>query len=210
MITLYYLPGSAALAAHGALEEAGAEYQLVEVVRENDVVTSPADYRTLNPHGRIPALTDGDLRLYEAAAIVMHLSDRFPDAGLAPAPGTDERALWYRWLTHLTNTVQPTFIHVFSPGRSVPGEEAQAALSAAAVERLGAARDWLDAEVAAGGGYLVGGRFTSADLFLAMLTRWGRRLDRPWWDAPNLGDHYRRITERPAIRRVYEQQGLTE
>ncbi|MEZ5100753.1 MAG: glutathione S-transferase family protein [Thermoleophilia bacterium] len=210
MITLYYLPGSAALAAHGALEEAGAEYRLVEVVRENDVVVSPADYREVNPHGRIPALVDGDLRLYEAAAIVMHLSDRFPEAGLAPAPGTPERALWYRWLTHLTNTLQPTFIQVFSPGRTIPGEEAQAALSAAARERLATARDWLDAEVAAGGGYLVGGRFTSADLFLAMLTRWGRRLEPRWWDAPALGDHYRRITERPAIRRVYEQEGLTE
>ena len=42
-----------------------------------------------------------------------------------------------------------------------------------------------------------------------MLTRWGRRLEK-WWDRPQLGAHYRLVTERPAIKRVYEQEGLEE
>jgi glutathione S-transferase len=68
----------------------------------------------------------------------------------------------------------------------------------------------LDAHLAANGPYLLGELFTSADLFLFMLTRWGRRLERRWWDAPALGNHYQTIKTRPAIQRVFEQEQLDD
>jgi glutathione S-transferase len=61
------------------------------------------EYLKINPNGRIPALVDGDLVLFEAAAIVLHLVDQHPKAGLAPKPGTPERARFYQWMTFLTN-----------------------------------------------------------------------------------------------------------
>jgi glutathione S-transferase len=210
MITLYYLPGSAALAPHLALEEAGAQYDLVLVEREDGRTTFPPNFLELNPHGRVPALIDGDLRLYEAAAIVMHLSDRFPEAGLAPEPGTPERGLWYRWLVYLTNTVQPALIGFFGPARLAAGPEGEDAVKAGAIRQLDDYRRFVSAELAAGGPYLLGQRFTSADLYLAMLTRWTRRLEHRWWDDPDIGAHYRRIVARPASRRVWERQGLDD
>jgi glutathione S-transferase len=209
VIDLYSIPGSAALAPHMALEEAGAEYRLVRVERdETGEVVHPPGYRELNPHGRVPTARFGDQVLYESAAIVMHVSDSYPAAGLAPQPGTAERADWYRWLCHLTNTVQPRFLMCFYPQRYAhpAGHDA---VKAKAVEDLLASRDWLDG-LLAGGPYLLGERFTSADLFLAMLTRWGRRLEQRWWDAPNLGAHYERIKARPAVRRVYELESLDD
>ena len=68
----------------------------------------------------------------------------------------------------------------------------------------------LDSYLASSGPYLLGERFSSADLFLFMLTRWGRRLERRWWDAPALAEHYSKIKQRPAIQCVFEQEGLDD
>ena len=210
MIKLYYIPGAASLAPHGCLEEAGADYELVEVVREDGAHKEPPGYYDLQPKGYVPALVDGDVVTYESAACCMYLSERFPDAGLAPDAGTPDRAAWYRWHTHLTNTVQSELMAYFAPGRSVDSDAAQDELKECAGRRLLETRNWLDGQLAEAGDYLVANAFSSADLFLAMLTRWGRRLDEQWWDAPNLGAHYERITGRPAIKRAYEQQGLDD
>ena len=109
MITLYWSPGTAAMAPQACLEEAGAEYEMVEVRRDGYTVIEPEGYLAIQPEGRIPALRDGDLVLHEAAAICMHIADRFPESGLLPPVGTRERAHAYRWLTYLTNTLQVNY-----------------------------------------------------------------------------------------------------
>ena len=62
-------------------------------------------------------LVDGDLVLYETAAICLHLVDTHAHAGLAPPLGTPARALFYQWLVWLTNTLQATLIVYFYPER---------------------------------------------------------------------------------------------
>ena len=74
MYQLYYYPGNANLAPHILLEEIGAEYELVLVDRNKDEHKSPA-HLALNPTGRIPVLIEGDLVLYETAAIFLPLAD---------------------------------------------------------------------------------------------------------------------------------------
>jgi glutathione S-transferase len=195
------------MAPHGALEEAGADYRLVRVTRDNGR-SDPPEFERLSPLGRVPVLVDGDLALTESAAIVMHISDRFPEARLGPEPGTPERARWYRWLVHLTNTVQPAFLRRLYPERYTADQAAAPALKESAGEELVALRDLIELHLGAAGPHLLGDRFTSADLYLHMLTRWGRHLDPKWWDLPALGAHYRLVGDRPAVRRMREQQGL--
>ena len=210
MPSRYYIPGSAALAAHAAFEEAGAPVELVRVQRENGVTVSPANYLELNPHGRVPALVDGDLRLYESAAIVLHVGDRYPQSAVIPPAGSDDRSLFYRWLVHLTNTVQPQFVAFFGPARMIGSsadEALQAQVKAGAASILATQLDWLDSELA-GKQYLLGDTFSGADLYLFMLTRWSRNLERKGWDRPNLGAHYRRLAERPSVVRTLEAEGI--
>jgi glutathione S-transferase len=83
MYQLYYFPGNANLIPHMLLEEIGAPYELVPVDRANNAQKSPA-YLKLNPTGRIPVLIDGDLVLFETAAICLHLADRHPESGSRP------------------------------------------------------------------------------------------------------------------------------
>ena len=90
MLTLYYSPGSCALASHIALEEAGADYKTVRLNFANNDQRKP-EYLALNPKGRVPVLVGDGGAFTESAAILMHLADCHPEAKLAPKAGTPER-----------------------------------------------------------------------------------------------------------------------
>jgi glutathione S-transferase len=190
------------MAPHAALAEIGVEYELA-LVGEN-----PSEaYLALNPWGRVPTLEDGSLVLTESAAIMLHLADRHPEAALAPALGTRERSELYRWLIYLTNTVQPSFLRWFYPERYTADVDGYEAVKAIESETLHAHLDSLDAQLA-DRPWLVGEERSAADLFLFMLTRWGRNLDPAAWDRPHLRDHWTRLAERPGVRRMLDEQGL--
>jgi glutathione S-transferase len=200
-LRLHYRPGTASMAPHAALAEIGVEYELVEVVRD-DAGRVPADYLALNPSGRVPTLEDGALVVTESAAILLHLGDRYPDAHLIPDVGTVERTELYRSLLNQTNTLQPALMRVMYPERYGEAGVREAAVADAQeqVERLDgqlANRLWL-----------VGNERTAADLFLFMLTRWGRHLDPPAWDRPNIRAHFVRTLALPGVGRMMDEQGL--
>jgi glutathione S-transferase len=198
---LHFLQGSAAMAPHATLAEIGVPYELVRVERDDDGRPTEA-YLALNPWGRVPTLEDGDLVLTESAAICLHLAERFPDAGLAPPGGTRERSELYRWLLWLSNTVQMTQMRHFYPDRY--GTEG---VQEAADANLYEYHALIDGHLA-GREWLVGEERTVADLFLLMLTRWGRRLDPPPWDRPNIRAHFLRTLELPGVTKMIEEQGL--
>ena len=100
MYELFYFPRNASLAPHFMLEEIGAPFELRLVDRKSEGQKDP-DYMKLNPMGRIPTLVDGELVLFESAAICLHLADMHPEAGLVPALGTAQRAHCYKWLMFL-------------------------------------------------------------------------------------------------------------
>ena len=112
-LRLYYYPGNASLTPHVLLEEIGVPHELALVDRKTNAQKS-AEYLALNPSGRIPVLVDGDLVVFETAAIALHLIDT-RGAALAPAMGTPERARFYQWLMYLTNTVQAEAHPFFYP-----------------------------------------------------------------------------------------------
>jgi glutathione S-transferase len=206
MPTLYYLPGSAAMAPHAALEEAGVSYKLALVERDDG--RARPNYLAVNPLGRVPAYVDGNLVLWESAAIVLHLAEAHPDAGLLPAPASAERAVAVRWLVYLTNTVQAAFMDFGYPHRLV-GDDSPAvdAVREGARARLDQAFDHIDASLGRGP-YLLGPTFSAADLYLYMVTRWCRRLPRQAWTLPYVGPHYALLSERPSVKRMLERQGI--
>ena len=83
MLTLYYMPGTCALASHIALEDSGASYQARRVDFQKKEQTSP-EYLAVNPKGRVPALATPRGVLTETPAILAFLAQSFPEARLAP------------------------------------------------------------------------------------------------------------------------------
>lgn len=207
MGTLYYYPNNASMAPHIVLEEIGAPFELHRVDRDNNTHKDPA-YLRLNPNGVIPTYVDGDLVLFEAAAICLHLADTNPAAGLAPPLGTAERAQFYKWLVHLTNTVQAEMLFYFYPERLADDAKASATVKARAEARVDAMFERVEAALAAGGPYLLGARFSAADLYFLMLARWTRGMTNPARNRPATRRLLDRLIERPAVKRAFATEGV--
>ena len=208
------------MAPHILLRELGVPFNLLLVDRMQNAQKMTA-YLKLNPNGLIPVLTDGesgDLILYEAAAICLHLCDTHPASGLAPPVDTAERAHFYKWLMWLTNTLQATLIAYFYPERWVnAGNDSGAAQVKAMAEiKVGVLLDQLDAELAKQAQthatpWLLGADYSAVDIYTLMLCRWTRNFEStPARDRTHLGPYLQRILVRPAVVKAFEAEGLAQ
>ncbi|MBB5862679.1 glutathione S-transferase family protein [Xanthomonas sp. 3058] len=206
--TLYHTPSTAAFVVHWLLIELDMPHVLHALDFERAEQKS-ADYLALNPAGVVPTLVlDGQV-LTEAAAIVLHLADLHPQAGLAPPLGTPERAAYYKWMFFCANTLQPAYRAWFYPGEPAGAEHADAA-QAQARHKLEAAWSQVDAHLQATGPYLLGQTLSAADFMLTMLMRWSRNMPRPTDTWPALQAHAQRMKARPAFQETYRREGLTD
>ena len=208
MMTLYYSPGAASLVVHWLLIELGEPHELRLLDFDKREQKSP-EYLRLNPSGVVPTLLADGAPMTEAAAIVMHLADTHPSAGLAPALGTLERARYHQWLFYMANMLQPCFRAWYYPDEPA-GAAAVDAVKARAAQRAAACFDTLDAHLAAHGPYLLGERMSAADFQLTMLMRWSRNLPRTALDWPHLRALAERMRARPSFRALYAAEGLSE
>jgi glutathione S-transferase len=209
---LYYSPGNANIAPHIVLEEIGAPFSLELVDRKAHAHKSAA-YLARNPNGTIPAFVDGDLVLFESAAICLYLADKHPEASLVPPLRTDERAHCYKWLMWGTNTLQAMLMHYFYPERMVDDGDADAAkqVSRRAEARIAPMLDLLDAQVASHRGeWMLGSGYSVVDPFMFMLCRWTRGFARPARSLAHLGPYLQRMLDRPAVQRMLATEKLPQ
>lgn len=213
MIQLHHYPGTASTIVHLLLREIGEPFELVLVDRPNNAHKT-ADYLRLNPNGLLPVLVDGDLVLYETAAICLHLCDTHPASRLAPPFGSAERAQFYKWLMWMTNTLQATLLLYFYPDRWVDAGQADAAaqIRAHAQEKIEGLLAQADAQLAQSQGpWLMGSTFSALDPYLFTLCRWTRGFsNKPARSFTHLGLYLQRMIERPATKAVIAADHLVE
>lgn len=219
MVTLHYAPGNANLAPHMLLHALGLTHRLVEVDRAQ-AAHKGAAYLALNPNGLIPVLIDGDLVLYETAAICLHLADQRPDSGLLPPLGSAQRSEALKWLVWMSNTLQTTLMHHFYPAR-VLGDaymaahaEVAAQVSAHAQQRVGELLGQIEAQLQRSGGnwLLPGDRPTVPDYYGLMLCRWTRNFtgeaSPPARLRQGLAPWLERLLALPEVQRTWAAEGL--
>ena len=207
MYELFYFPRNASLAPHFVLEEIGAPFELRLVDRKTTGQKEP-EYMKLNPMGRIPTLVDGDLVLFESAAICLHLADRHPEAGLVPALGTAERAHLYKWLMFLTNTIQPDFMTFYYPEQHTTEPEGVGAVKAAAEGWVDKGYRAVDEALGRGGPYLLGETISVVDFYLLMEVSWGGTQKNPPKDLSHIRRCVDLVAERPSVQRVVATEGI--
>ncbi len=206
--TLYYSPGAASFAVHWMLIEMGVPFEAVLTDIEAGAQGDP-EYLRLNPAGRVPTLAIDGAAHHESAALLMLLSERHPEAGLAPPPGAQDRANWLEQMIFLANTVLPAMRDWFYAGTDGDASGADA-VQAIARRRIEAARDRLDAHFSEVRPYMVGERLSTADLLAVMLMRWTRNMPRPATGWPNLAPYIERMRAMPSFIEVNRREGLTD
>ncbi len=207
---IYGGPGTALMAPHAILEEIGASCAWVRVDMENGGAQT-AEFLALNPKGRVPVLIDGDFVLTESAAICLHLAERFPQAGLLPAPGTRERARAYEWMLYLSNTVQTALMDWFHPDWQTRDADALDSIKAGAEVRLAAHFAHIDAYLAAHGKpYFLGAAVSTVDFYMHMLARWSRYQVKPAYTYPAIKRLTDAMKARASIIRMMSVQGIAE
>lgn len=100
---LYYIPTTRAVRPRWLLEEMGLDYELIHVSME---MSCQPEYRQLHPHGKVPVLVDGEVTIFESAAICAYLADKYPDTGLAPGIDSPARAYYYQWMFYAALTLE--------------------------------------------------------------------------------------------------------
>lgn len=168
MIKLYGLRQSRAMRSLWALEELGVPYEHVPTHFATDA--KKPDYLAINPNGRVPALVDGDLTLFESMAINLYLAKKYDKTGLYPKSAADEaRAIqWSFW--GMTET-ESALLQVLMHRMFLPQPQRDEALAKAGEEKLAQPLRVLDGALA-GRAYLLGDAFTIADLNLASVLAW--------------------------------------
>jgi glutathione S-transferase len=210
MYKLYYSPGSAAMAAQAMINEIGAPAEFILVDDEKNEQKSP-EYMKLNPHARVPTLIYDDGKvMYESAAICQFLTERHPEANLAPAVGHPDRPLYLQWMAYLTNTPQEASMHWWHAENYIDGKAELAKMKAKAEERLARMWTFLDGVIETKGPYLCGSTFYACDYFLVMLIRWTRTMPKPGHTYPHLNALVKTVIARPAYAKMLKDQGINQ
>ncbi len=197
--TLYGRSGSGSLAVQVALEEIGAPYERIWVSRDEAEV---ARFRELNPTGKVPALVlpDGTL-MFESAAMLVHLSGMYPDACLAPKPGTSRHALFLQWMMFLSANVYEAALRIYYSARY----SARGDVDSDAIRQKGVADFLAHLELVSRGlrPYVLGAEYSVADVYLHMLTSWyPNGIAELHERLPALGAHAALVSARPALAKV--------
>jgi glutathione S-transferase len=208
MIRLYSAPSTAGLVVHWLLIELGLPHTLtlLDLAKQEQ---KSAEYLKINPAGVVPTLVVDGRPICEAAAIAMHLADAHPAMGLAPAPGTPERAHYYQWMFFLANTVQPAYRAWFYPTEPA-GEANVEATKLHARARIEVAWARVAAHLEETGPHMLGERLSAVDFMTTMLMRWSRNMPKPSDIWPVLLAYARRMKARPAFKETYAREKLTD
>lgn len=200
MILFYASPRSSATRSHWLLEELGVPYEYRRVDTTKPRAERGADLLAVSPLAKVPALVDGDVRIIESAAINLYLSEKYGAGALGPKDAR-ERAEMTQWSVWGFANVMPLLIAVLYHTQLLPEPQRR-------TEEVVNNRKWASEYLAilepllAKGEWLVGRRFTAADVTLGSIVDMAAGLGVPL--GPATQGWLERLRARPAYRKVHE------
>ncbi|HCL66949.1 MAG TPA: glutathione S-transferase [Rhizobium sp.] len=197
-ITLFYSPQTRATGTRLLLEELGAPYTLHILNMKIDEQRQPP-FLAINPLGKVPAIRHGKALVTEQSAIYIYLSDLFPEAGLTPAIDDPDRGAFLRWIVFYAACFEPAVVDRSmkrepAPLRQSPYGDYDSVL--AVIE-----------DALRPGPYLLGERFSTADLLWGMALNWttmfglvpSRPVFRDYIERIAARDSFKKVTDADAV-----------
>jgi glutathione S-transferase len=200
MLTLYYAPGTCALASHIALEQAGADYVAQRLDFANQQQRS-AEYLRINPKGRVPALVTERGILTETPAILQYVAQRHPQANLAPLDDPFELARMNAFNSYLCATVHVAHAHGRRGYRWSDDKAALATMTAKVPQNMAECFELIEREYFVGP-WVLGERYSVSDPYLFTIASWlqGDSVDIARF--PKVAAHSERMRADAAVGRV--------
>lgn len=195
MITLYGIKTSRASRCLWMLEELGVPYENVPT-SFSDECKRP-EFLAVNPNGRVPALVDGELRMFESLAINLHLARKYGRGTPLELTSLDDESRATMWSIWAMTELEP-LLHAMLMNRFVyePGKR-DAAKADAAEAQLAAPLAVLEGELGKHA-YLLGDRFSAADLNVACVLSWAKMAKYPFAETPRVKAWLDACVKRPA------------
>ena len=204
---LFYADGSAAQGVQMVLEELRQPYELIQSTKDRSK-PRPSEQIKINPNGWVPVLMYDNTGMYECAAITIFLCDRHPEMNLAPKVDHPNRGLFLQTLIYFSNSVQTAFQTYYYPDRFADSVEDEAGTQRRGIRRLRETWKVIDDQIG-NNKWLLGDRFSAADLYLFMLTTWlslypDRGLPQIS-EFPNVKRIAEAVISRPSAQHVYKE-----
>ncbi len=197
-LTVYGVNRSRALRPLWLLKELNQPYEQVGV-NWADKSCKGGDYLSINPNAKIPALKDGDLVLFESFAITLYLAKKFPsDLGPKDLAEDAQMTMWSLWAA---NEIEKACVNLLFISMA-PADQRDAGLITKHLGTLAEPLAVLEAHLAAHGGFLVGGRFTVADLNVSSVISWLHGTPQAFEGKPALIAWRDACLKRPAFKAV--------
>ena len=201
-LTLYHAAPSRSSVTRWMLEEVGEPYD-IHFLSLSKGDNRASDYLAVNPMGKVPALKHGDTVITEAAAICAYLADEFPQAGLNIPVGDPRRGTYLKWLFFGPSCVEPAITERAFPRQEPP------ARSTLGFGDFDTVVDVLAKAAAAASPYLLGNRFTAADVVIGSGLRWGTMF-KLLPERAEFKPYMATLAERPALRRATEKDAALQ
>lgn len=167
MLTLFHAPESRSTRVLTLIEEMGIadriDLRLVDIRRQDG--SGARDAANPHPEGKVPALLHDGVLVTETAAILLHLTDLFPEAGLGPNATDPQRGAYLAWLFWYGSVMEPVMIQQ-AAGLTHPWLHATYRGLAEAEARIAAALGK--------GPWLLGETFSAADILIQSPYHWFR------------------------------------
>jgi glutathione S-transferase len=196
---LFYVPRTRAMRPRWILEELELPYELVRLDPSKGETRTP-EYLARQPLGHVPALEDGDVRVFESVAICLYLAERYGGGRLLPPPGTRERAAVYQWIFYAVTEIEAPGNALAAATWGKPEAEWDRPAADRARERLVRALAVVD-DALADREWIAAPDFTVADLLLAALASYAAAMRVPI-PGERLTALVTRAKARPAFRRA--------
>jgi len=161
VLTIYHVQGTRSLRPIWLCYELDLPVE-VKTIDFSPAYRSSAEWRAISPGGKVPALRDGDVTMFESGAMVDYILERYAGGRLRPPPGTSQSALHHQWCWFAEATlIRPLGTNRFARHKGETAEQ----LVAEAVEKTRASIGVVEGALA-NRDYLLGAEFGAADIMM--------------------------------------------